>query len=161
MASVCSNGEVIWIANQNIAGVRIAQKGVWTMAVELFVNDPIRAEVLIDQVNALLPTGPSLVASPLGIMTADRRSETLWHMTAIGETAPGREWLIEKTALDLLKSIDEKSKKPLLVTDPVARYADNETERQFARAVKNARKTRRTRRQKLNVQKKTKKSTDT
>lgn len=146
------NGEVIWIANQNIAGVRIAQKGVWTMAVELFVNDPIRAEVLIDEVNALLPTGPSLVASPLGIMTADRRSETLWHMTAICEIAPNREWLVEKTALELLKNIDAKSKKPVLVTDPVSRFADNDTERQFARAVKNARKTRRTRRPKLSGQ---------
>jgi len=142
------NGEVIWISNQNIAGVRIAQKGVWTMAIELFVNDPIKAEVLIDQVNSLLPTGPSLVASPLGIMKADRRSETLWHMTAIGETAPGREWLIEKTAIDLLKSIDEKNRKQVLVTDPVARYADNETERQFARAVNNAKKVKRTRRPK-------------
>jgi hypothetical protein len=147
------NGEVIWIANQNIAGVRIAQKGVWTMAVELFVNDPIRAEVLIDEVNALLPVGPSLVARPLGILKADRRSDDLWHMTAIGETAPGREWLIEKTAIDLIKKLDEKSKSPVLVTDPIARYADNETERQFARAVNNAKKTKREpRRVKLSTQ---------
>jgi hypothetical protein len=153
------NGEVIWIANQNIAGVRIAQKGVWTMAIELFVNDPVRAEVLIEQVNGLLPTGPALVASPLGIMTADRRNDKLWHMTAIGETAPGREWLIEKTAIDLLKNLDEKSKHPVLVTDPVARYADNETERQFARAVRNAKKVRQPRRPKLTMQSRDKKIT--
>lgn len=140
------NGEVIWIANQNIAGVRIAQKGVWTMAVELFVRDPDKAEVLIEKANALLPVGSSLVVSPLKIMTIQERSKDLWHVTAIGETAPGREWLIERTAIDLLKSLDEKSKAPILVTDPVARYADNETERQFARAVKNAKKTKRTRR---------------
>lgn len=149
------NGEAIWIANQNITHVRIAQKGVWTMAIELFVNDPIKAEVLIDQVNSLLPTGPALVASPLAIMKADRRSETLWHMTAIGETAPGREWLLERTAIELLKNLDEKSKAPILVTDPVARYADNDTERQFARAVSNAKKTkRRPRRAKLQAGKK-------
>lgn len=137
------NGEVIWIANQNIAGARIAQKGVWTMAIELFVSDRQRAEKLLQQVNALLPVGPSLVASPLRIMTADTRSEQLCHLTVIGEIAPGREWLIEKTAIDLLKDLDAKAKQHVLVTDPVARYADNDTERQFARAVHNAKKTRR------------------
>lgn len=137
------NGEVIWIANQNISGVRIAQKGVWTMAIELFVTDPKKAEVLIEQTNTLLPTGPSLVASRLGVMTVDERAKDVWHVTAIGETAPGREWLLEKTAIDLLKKLDEKSAKPILVTDPVARYADNETERQFARAVSNAKKVKR------------------
>lgn len=137
------NGEIIWMANQNISGVRIAQKGVWTMAIELFVTDPKRAEKLIAQTNALLPTGPSLVASQLGVMTTTKRSDELWHVTAIGETAPGREWLLERTAIDLLKKLDEKSKKPILITDPVARYADNDTERQFARAVINAKKARR------------------
>ena len=137
------NGEVIWIANQNIQAVRIAQKGVWTMAIELFVSDEKRAELLVDQTNALLPTGPSLVASELAIAKVDAHGAGMWHITAIAETAPGREWLIEKTAIDLLKKLDEKSKKPILMTDPVARYADNDTERQFARAVKNARKTKR------------------
>ncbi len=152
------NGEVIWISNQNIAGVRIAQKGVWTMAIELFVTDESKAEKLIEQTNALLPTGPSLVATNLRIMSADERSKDLWHVTAVGETAPGREWLLEKTAIDLIKNLDQKSKDPILITDPVARYADNDTERQFARAVTNARKTKRAPRYpKYNVSK-TKKS---
>lgn len=146
------NGEVIWIANQNIAGVRIAQKGVWTLAIELFVTDPKRAEALIERANDLLPTGPSLLARQLTIMTLDQRADDLWHITVIGETAPGRQWLIEKTAIDLLQKLDEKSKKPILLSEPVARYADNDTERQFARAVRNAKKTRRTpRRPKLPV----------
>lgn len=140
------NGEVIWVANQNIQSVRIAQKGVWTMAIEMFVTDEVKAEKLVEKVNALLPTGPSLVASKLSIMKTDKRSKDLWHVTAIGETAPGREWLLERTAIELLKNIDEKSKSPILITDPVARYADNETERQFARAVSNAKKAKRARR---------------
>jgi hypothetical protein len=143
------NGEVIWIANQNIQGVRIAQKGVWTMAIELFVTDPKEAELLIEKTNALLPTGPSLVATELGIMRVDKRADDLWHVTAVGETAPGREWLLQNTAIDLLKNLDQKSETPVLITDPVARYADNETERQFARAVKNAKKTRRAPRRKV------------
>jgi hypothetical protein len=134
------NGEVIWMANQNIQGVRIAQKGVWSMAIEMFVNDPEGAEELIEDVNDLLPIGPSLVATRLGIMASTQRTKDLWHITAVAETAPGREWLIRETAIDLLKRLDEKSDDPVLMADPVARYADNETERQFARAVSNAKK---------------------
>ncbi len=137
------NGEIIWVANQNIQAVRVAQKGVWTMAIEMFVTDPDKAELLIDKANALLPTGPSLVATRLHVMTAEEHDDKVWHLTVIGETAPGREWLIEKTATELLKSLDEKAKEQVLLTDPVARYADNDTERQFARAVTNAKKKRR------------------
>lgn len=145
------NGEVIWIANQNIQGVRIAQKGVWTMAIELFVSTRSGAEQLIEQVNALLPIGPSLVVSHLTIMKEVKRAPSVWHITAIAETAPGRNWLIEKTAIDLMRNLDERSKTPILLSDPVARYADNDTEREFARAVKNAKKTRRTTSRKLTL----------
>lgn len=143
------NGEVIWVSNQNISSVRIAQKGVWTMAVELFVSDKKRAERLIEQVNSLLPIGPSVIVRPLFIVAESERTKNLWHLTAVAETAPGRNWLIERTAVDLLKSLDEKSKDRILVTDPVARFADNDTEREFARAIKNAKKTRRSPRRKL------------
>ena len=143
------NGEIIWVANQNISAVRVSQKGVWTMAIELFVTDPKKAESLIELTNDLLPTGPALVASRLDIMSANKRAPDLWHVTAVAEIAPGREWLIEKTAIDLLTKLDEKSGHPILITEPVARFADNDTERQFARAVSNAKKTRRTRRPKL------------
>jgi hypothetical protein len=143
------NGEVIWISNQNIMGVRIAQKGVWTLAVELFVSDKERAEELIENVNALLPTGSSLIVTPLAIMRETKRGTDIWHITALTETAPGRNWLIEKTAVELLQKLDEDSKKPVLLTAPVARYADNDTEREFARAVKNAKKVRRASARKL------------
>lgn len=143
------NGEVIWVSNQNISSVRIAQKGVWTMAIELFVSNKKQAEQLVEQVNALLPTGPSVVVRPLAIMSESERTKNLWHLTAVAETAPGRNWLIERTAVDLLKSLDEKSKNPILVTEPVARFADNDTEREFARAITNAKKTRRSPRRKL------------
>ncbi len=139
------NGEVIWVSNQNIAVVRIAQKGVWTMAIELFVSSRSGAEALIEKVNNLLPTGPSLVVSEIKIMTMDEHDKGLWHITALAEVAPGRNWLIEKTALELFTALDEKSSKPVLLAKPVARFADNDTEREFARAVTNAKKTRRPR----------------
>lgn len=134
------NGETIWVSNQNISSVRIAQKGVWTLAVELFVTDVKAAKLLIAQVNALLPTGPSLVVSPLAVMQHAERSKDLYHMTALAETAPGRNWLIERTAIDLLKNLDAKNKQSVLAAEPVARFADNDTERKFARAVNNAKK---------------------
>lgn len=137
------NGEVIWVANQNIGSVRIAQKGVWPIALEMFVSDLPKAQKLIERANTLLPTGPALVASRLVITNVDKRSDDVWHVTVVGETAPGREWLLENTALALLKKLDGDAKNTVLITDPVARYADNDTERQFARAVTNAKKTRR------------------
>ncbi|MBC7581274.1 mechanosensitive ion channel family protein [Aeromicrobium sp.] len=140
------NGEIIWVSNQNIASVSIAQKGVWTIAVELFVNDKAKAEKMLARVNDLLPNGPSLVVRPLALMGEAKGAQGLWHITAIAETAPGREWLIERTAIDLIKSIDEKATKPVLVSEPIARFADNDTEREFARAVRNAKKSRPTKR---------------
>jgi hypothetical protein len=134
------NGEIIWINNQNIQAVRITPKGIRTMAIELFVHDLDKGQELIDSVNRRLPGGPLLVISPLNIMTTSQVGDTLWHITAIAETAPGREWLIERYAIDVMKEIDEERKLKLLATEPVARYADSDTERRFARALQNARK---------------------
>ena len=73
-------GEVIWISNQNIQGVRVAPKGIRTLALEMFVDDLAAGKRLLSLTNQRLPTGP------------------------------------------------------------LARYADSEAERRFARAIRNARK---------------------
>lgn len=65
----------------------------------------------------------------------------MWHITAVGETAPGREWFIESFAIQIIKDLNREAPKPILVHDPIARYADSESERQFSRTIKNARKT--------------------
>jgi moderate conductance mechanosensitive channel len=134
------SGEVIWVNNQNIQAVRITPKGIRTIAIELFVNDLEKGEALIESTNRRLPSGPLLVLSPLNVMTTNKVGDELWHITALAETAPGREWLIEKYAIEVMKEIDEDRKLKLLATEPVARYADTETERRFARAIQNARK---------------------
>ena len=134
------NGEVIWISNQSIAAVRVARKGVTSIAIELFVRDYKAAAKLVDDVNNLLPTGHTLVAEKLTVVQESERAGGIWHVTALGETAPGREWILQETAVDLLKKIDEAKKKPILVADPVARFADSETERGFELAVSNAKK---------------------
>ena len=138
------NGEIIWVANQTMTGVKVAQKGVRRTAIELFVTDPVAAVAMIDKVNKLLPGGLSLLVSPLEIVEESQRDDDIWRLTVVGETAPGREWIIETTAISIFKQLDEKAKKQILIVDPVARYADLDTERQLARVVRNARKKRRT-----------------
>lgn len=134
------NGEVIWVNNQNIAAVRIAPKGIRTLAIELFVTDVDKAQKLIDMTNRRMPKGQLLVISPLNIMTSGQVGDELWHITAIAETAPGREWLIERYALEVMKDIDESRNMHVLATEPQARFADTDAERRFARAIQNARK---------------------
>lgn len=134
------NGEIIWVNNQQIAGVRIAPKGIRTIALELFVNDPKIGENLVVAANRRLPTGPLLLVSPLEVVEVAEVGEQLWHITAVAETAPGREWLIEQSAVDLIKSLDEERSKPVIEHGPLARYADSEADKRFRRTIANARK---------------------
>src|SRR6266540_598403 len=85
------NGEIIWLSNQNIQGVRVLTKGVRTIALEIFVTDLDAGLDIIEETNLRLPTGPLMVVRSLHIMSKIEVGEGLWHITAIGETAPGRE----------------------------------------------------------------------
>ena len=135
------NGEIIWINNQNMQAVRLTPKGIRTMALELFVNDSVKGPGLIEQANTRLPIGPLMVISPLTIMTSNEVGKDTWHITAIGETAPGREWLLEHYAISLITEIDsQENEMSILLNAPIARYADSEAERKFARSIHNARK---------------------
>ena len=134
------NGEVIWLNNQSIQGVRVAPKGIRTIALELFVNDAKVGERLVVAANRRLPNGPLLLVSPLEVVEVAEVGEKLWHITAVAETAPGREWLIEQSAVDLIKSLDEERAKPVIEHGPLARYADSEADKRFRRTITNARK---------------------
>lgn len=134
------NGEIIWVNNQNIAGVRLTPKGIRTLALEMFVDDPAAGEQLIAMTNRRLPVGQLLVVNPLQVVSSEQVGDKLWHITAVAETAPGREWLIEQSAVALIKSLDDKRKTPVLAHGPLARFADSEAERRFSRTIKNARK---------------------
>lgn len=134
------NGESIWINNQTIAAVKITPKGVSTMAIEIFVNNLNRGLDLIEETNLRLPNGPLMVISPLTVMTRMQAGERLWHLTAIGETAPERQWLLEKYAIQIMQEIDEKLKQPTLQHEPIARYSDSDAERRFARTINTSRK---------------------
>ncbi len=134
------NGEVMWVNNQNIQGVRITPKGIRTIALEIFVTDVAAGEKLIAATNRRLPQGALLMVNPLEIIEVAEVGEKLWHITAVGEVAPGREWLIEHSAVDLIKSLDQERSKPIIEHGPLARYADIEADKRFRRTITNARK---------------------
>ncbi|HEY8992233.1 MAG TPA: mechanosensitive ion channel domain-containing protein [Candidatus Microsaccharimonas sp.] len=134
------NGEIIWVNNQHIQGIRITTKGIRTIALEIFVTNLKKGQLLVKKANDRLPNGQLLMVSPLQIVEETAVGDNLWHITAIGETAPGREWLIEKAAVDLIKEMDERSSSPVIAHGPLARYADVEAEKKFKRTMNNARK---------------------
>lgn len=124
------NGEVIWVHNQHIQGVRVTPKGVRTMSVDTFVSDLERGRKLIGRVINTMPTGPTMIATPL-IIKEEEQHGGVWRITAVGQTAPGREWLIEDFAVNALVEADEKSKNKILVHRPIVRYTDALAEKRF------------------------------
>jgi hypothetical protein len=130
------NGEIIWVHNQHIQAARVTPRGVRTIAVDTFVNDPDRGQKIINKVITTLPVGPTKVASPLVIDEVEQLGELLWRVTAVGQTVPGREWLIEDFALQAIKQSDEAAKIPTIAYGPIVRYADATAERRFKRSVR-------------------------
>lgn len=134
------NGEIIWVNNQNIQAVRLTPRGTRTVALEMFVHDREAGETLIERTNRRLPQGPLLVSRPLEVVDINQVGDHLWHFTAMGEAAPGREWLLETSAVDILTELDAESETPVLDFKPLARYADAEAEKRFKRTISNAQK---------------------
>lgn len=132
------SGEVVWIHNQQITAVHVSPRGVRTMAVDVFVRDRVAGERAIERIIGTVPTGPTMLARPLRIKYAERWDDELWRITVVGETPPGREWLIEKYFIDALKELDEGKKKAdkIFIHEPIARFADPAADRRFKRAVR-------------------------
>lgn len=132
------SGEVVWIHNQQITAVHVSPRGVRMMAVDVFVRDRTAGERAIEHVIGTVPTGATLLARPLRIKYAERWDDELWRITVVGETPPGREWLIEKYFINALKDVDEGKKKAdrIFVQEPIARFADPTADRRFKRSVR-------------------------
>lgn len=132
------SGEIVWIHNQQMMAVHVTPRGVRTMAVDVFVHDRVAGERAIEKIINTVPTGATLLARPLRIKYAERWDDDLWRITVVGETPPGREWLIEKYFVNSLKEIDEdKAKKDrLFIHEPLARFADSVADQRFKRAVR-------------------------
>lgn len=129
------SGEIISIHNQNIQGIKVTPKGVKTIAVDVFVSDLKKGKAMVEHVAQTLPVSPTMLATPFELVHTQKLNEKLWHLTAIGQTAPGREWLIENFAREAMEEYDKKDGK-VIVHGPIARSADEVAERRFKRAVR-------------------------
>lgn len=130
------NGEVVWLHNQYIQGVKITPRGIRTLAIDIFVRNRKAGLALVDDVSKTLPTSPTMLASPLVIASEEELSKDLWRITIMGQTAPGREWLIEKFVKEALEDADHGKKERVIVYGPLVRYADKTAEKRFKRAVR-------------------------
>lgn len=128
------NGEVIWAHNQHIHAVRVAPKGVRTISVDTFVSDLEKGRKLVGRVIDTMPTGPTLIATPL-VINEEEQHGGVWRITAVGQTAPGREWLIEDFAVKALTNADKASKSKVIVHGPIVRYTDAVAEKRFKHSI--------------------------
>ena len=130
------NGEVIYLHNQYVQGVKITPRGIRTIAVDVFVADHKAGLKLVEDIAKTLPTSPTMLASPLIVSDEEELSKDLWRITITGQTAPGREWLIEKFVAQALKDADDHHKNKIIVYGPLVRFADKTAEKRFKRAVR-------------------------
>lgn len=129
------SGEVIWLHNQHIQGVRVTPRGVRTMAVDIFVHDVEQAKRALSRLLITLKAGPTMLAAPLQIVETEKLAPDFWRLTIMGQTAPGREWLIEDFFVNALKETDKSEKGFNIAYGPMVRYADEAAEKRFRRAV--------------------------
>lgn len=132
------NGEIIVIHNQNITGVHVTPRGVRTIAVDVFVRDKDRGTEAIKKIISAIPRGKTMLARPLHITKTEQWGEDRWRITVIGQTAPGREWLIEKFFVEAITDLDngKTAQDRLLVLPPMPRNADDAADKRFGRAVR-------------------------
>lgn len=130
------NGEIIWLHNQHIQAVKVTPHGLRRLAVDVFVNSKADGETLINKAIETMPIGTMKVAKKPQIVREEQWGDQLYYFTVIGETPPGREWLMENYFLESLKELDERRKTKAMVRPPIVRYSDPAAERSFKRAVR-------------------------
>ncbi len=130
-------GEVIWLHNQHIHGVKVTPSGIRTIAVDIFVNDKEKGEAIVQKVIDAIPVGTLLITKKPRIESVQQWGEELWRIIVFGYTAPGREWLMEQVFVNSIKTADSKQKsKRIVMYDPIVRLADPEAEKNFKRAIR-------------------------
>ena len=137
------NGEIIWIHNQQIQAAHITPRGLRTIAVDVFVRDKETGLSILEELAKAVPVGAMMLARPLKINTPEEWGNSLWRITVMGETAPGREWLIDKFFVNAIKEVDSTVRNKanrVFVYEPIARYADPVAEKKFKRAARAAQK---------------------
>lgn len=132
------NGEIIWIHNQQIMAAHVTPHGVRTLAVDVFVRDKDKGIDAITKIISAIPKGKTMLAKPLKITETEEWGPSRWRITVTGQTAPGREWLIENFFVEAIKDLDDGKvgKDKLVALPPMPRYADEAANRHFKRAVR-------------------------
>jgi small-conductance mechanosensitive channel len=132
------NGEIIWVHNQQVMAAHVTPKGVRTLAVDVFVRDKEKGLESIKKIISAIPKGKTMLAKPLKITETEEWGENRWRITVVGQTAPGREWLIEKFFVEAVLDLDDGKvgKDKLIALPPMPRYADEAANRHFKRAVR-------------------------
>jgi hypothetical protein len=133
------NGEILWVHNQYIQKVSVQPNAVRTMAIDLFVRDKDKGMEIVDQLKSILTVGPTMLVKPIEVAYSQQLGNHLWEITIIAQTAPGREWLLEKFAVTILKEYDQVKNgegNKVIAYEPLVRYADPEAEKRFQRAVR-------------------------
>jgi small conductance mechanosensitive channel len=133
------SGEIIWVHNQQIQAAHVTPRGVRTLAVDVFVRDKEKGMSTLKEIIKAVPVGPTMLAQPLRANKPEEWGAELWRITIIGQTAPGREWLIEKFFVNAIKEVDSSVRNKAnrtFVYEPIARYADPVADRKFKRAVR-------------------------
>lgn len=130
------SGEIIWMHNQHIQAVSVTPNGKRTQAIDIFVDNVEQAKREFDRVVKTLRPGPTMLVSPLHIVETEQISDELWRITIVGETAPGREWMIDDFFVKALNEADRRNRHFSIVYGPMVRYADEAAERRFRRAVR-------------------------
>jgi small-conductance mechanosensitive channel len=133
------SGEIVWIHNQQIQAVHVTPRGVRNLAVDVFVRDKEKGLKTLKELIKAVPVGSTMLASPLKIEKPEEWGNSLWRITITGQTAPGREWLIENFFVNAIKEVDSSVRNKMnrvFVYEPIARYADPVADKKFKRAVR-------------------------
>ena len=132
------SGEVIWVHNQHILAVHVTHGGLRTIAVDIFVRKKTEGAKIVNDIISTIPIGSTMLAQPPIITDTERWSEDMWRITVIGQTPPGREWLMDRYFVNALKEVNEGKEfsERIIVHEPIARFADSEADSRFKRAVR-------------------------
>lgn len=127
------NGEVIWVHNQFIQAAHITPRGVRTVSVDVFVHDLEAGRKIVNKALQSLPIGPTMIIKEMKI-EEEVELGPVFQITSKGQTPPGREWLIEDFAVNVIKELDNKKTK-VIAHGPIVRYTDAKAERILTRSV--------------------------
>jgi len=133
------SGEIIWVHNQQIQAAHVTPRGVRTIAVDVFVRDQDKGLRTLKELAKVVPVGATMLAKPLKVQKPEEWGGGLSRITVIGQTTPGREWLIENFFVNAIKEVDSTVRNKMnrtFVYEPIARYADPVADKKFKRAVR-------------------------